>query len=84
VTASVLPLRRKDGPTPSVQPAFNLEPADREPVLLGPTEAQLIASHIRNLIHLASSSGHPSVVAARESIIADGWTAIRILLGDDQ
>jgi hypothetical protein len=84
VTANVIPLQRRDGSSLSVQPAFNLEPADREPILLGPTEAQLIASHIRNLIHLASSSGHPSVVAARESIIASGWTAIGILLGDDQ
>ena len=33
MTANVIPLQRRDGSSPSVQPAFNLEPADREPVL---------------------------------------------------
>jgi hypothetical protein len=84
--ALVIPLVRRDGSTPSVQPVLdvNLEPKGREPIILPPHEAQLIASQIRNLIHLASGSGHPSVVSARESIIASGWAAIGTLMGEDQ
>jgi hypothetical protein len=56
--SNVLPMRRRDGSGPSVQPALydvECEPDGPEPVVLSPSEAALIASLLKSLRHHAPS-----------------------------
>jgi hypothetical protein len=56
--SNVVPLRRRDGSGPSLQPRLydvEREPAGPEPVILAPAEAQLIASLLKSLRHHAPS-----------------------------
>jgi hypothetical protein len=84
--SNVLPLRRRDGSTPSVQPTLydvELEPKGREPVILPPYRAQLMAQTVveaQALIrtpNLATDARRAKALEALDAVVA-------YLRGDDE